>query len=114
MAAAEDAILWSRPWSVPSAAMDRSSVAQTVPAASLGTSWELLAACRASESASFVAPLAGESKGQRRKRESTAKRICAACPVRRECLDYAMRVHEPFGIWGGLTEAERRQLAATT
>ena len=60
-----------------------------------------------------MAPLGGESKTQRRKRESTAKRICADCPVRQECLDYAMRVHEPFGIWGGLTEAERRQLAPT-
>ena len=60
-----------------------------------------------------MAPLGGESKTQRRKRESAAKRICAECPVRRECFDYAMRVHEPFGIWGGLTEAERRQLAPT-
>jgi WhiB family redox-sensing transcriptional regulator len=91
--------------------MDRSTAPYV--AALRRTSWELLAACRGSAAASFVAPLGVESKPQRRTRESSAKRVCADCPVRRECLDYAMRVHEPFGIWGGLTEAERRQLAAT-
>jgi len=93
--------------------MDRSSAAPNVAATLHRTSWELLAACRGSASVSFVPPLWGESKGQRRTRESTAKRICADCPVSRECLDYALRVQEPFGIWGGLTEAERRQLTAT-
>ncbi len=39
-----------------------------------------------------------------------AKRICAACPVRQECLDYAMSNDERFGIWGGLSERERRRL----
>jgi len=37
----------------------------------------------------------------------------SACPVRQECLDYALRVREPFGIWGGLNEAERRALTTT-
>lgn len=49
--------------------------------------------------------------------ERQAKRICAGCPVRQECLDYALEHEEPFGVWGGLTEAERsvlrdRQIAA--
>lgn len=39
-----------------------------------------------------------------------AKRICAACPVRVACLDYALRHNEAFGIWGGLTEKERKAL----
>ncbi len=43
-------------------------------------------------------------------REFEAKCICLGCPVRRECLDFAMRVREPHGIWGGMTEAERRHL----
>ena len=37
-----------------------------------------------------------------------AKAICAGCPVRVECLDFALAGRERFGIWGGLTEKERR------
>jgi WhiB family transcriptional regulator, redox-sensing transcriptional regulator len=39
-----------------------------------------------------------------------AKRICAQCTVQRECLDYALANDERFGIWGGLSERERRRL----
>lgn len=38
-----------------------------------------------------------------------AKQICAGCPVRTECLDYALTHDERFGIWGGLSERERRR-----
>jgi hypothetical protein len=40
-----------------------------------------------------------------------AKRVCAACEVRAECLQYALDRREPFGVWGGLSERERRALA---
>jgi len=43
-------------------------------------------------------------------RERKAKSICAVCPVRIECLEYAVRIREPHGIWGGLNEIERRVL----
>jgi WhiB family transcriptional regulator, redox-sensing transcriptional regulator len=39
-----------------------------------------------------------------------AKEICASCPVRPECLEYALAAAEEFGVWGGLTEKERRKL----
>jgi len=39
-----------------------------------------------------------------------AKRICMQCDVRDECLDYALENEERFGIWGGLSERERRKL----
>jgi WhiB family redox-sensing transcriptional regulator len=39
-----------------------------------------------------------------------AKRVCMTCSVRQECLDYAMDHDERFGIWGGLSERERRKL----
>ena len=42
--------------------------------------------------------------------QEAAKQICAQCRVRGDCLDFAVRVKEPHGIWGGLTEVERRTL----
>lgn len=39
-----------------------------------------------------------------------AKSICAVCSVREECLEYAMRWDQLCGVWGGLSERERRQL----
>lgn len=41
---------------------------------------------------------------------SAAKRICFACPVRVQCLDYALANGERFGIWGGFSERDRRRL----
>jgi WhiB family redox-sensing transcriptional regulator len=47
--------------------------------------------------------------------ESTAaaKAVCAACPVRDACLEYALRADIHCGVWGGLSELERRQLRRT-
>ena len=39
-----------------------------------------------------------------------AKGICASCPVREPCLEYALTVREKHGVWGGRTERERRRL----
>jgi WhiB family redox-sensing transcriptional regulator len=39
---------------------------------------------------------------------SIAKRICDRCPVKNLCAAYAIEAEEPFGIWGGLSPAERR------
>ena len=39
-----------------------------------------------------------------------AKRVCATCEVREECLEYALANDERFGIWGGMSERERRKL----
>ena len=70
--------------------------------------WYLSASCRGPESALFFPPATMEPRDVRERRESKAKAICAGCPVRGECLDFALRVREPHGIWGGLTELERR------
>jgi WhiB family redox-sensing transcriptional regulator len=40
---------------------------------------------------------------------AAVKRICAACPVRVSCLEYALENCEQWGIWGGLTERELRE-----
>jgi len=39
-----------------------------------------------------------------------AKKICSSCEVRTQCLEYALQNDERFGIWGGLSERERRKL----
>ena len=39
-----------------------------------------------------------------------AKKVCVGCEVRAECLEYALANDERFGIWGGLSERERRKL----
>ena len=39
-----------------------------------------------------------------------AKAVCQSCEVREECLEYALANDERFGIWGGLSERERRRI----
>lgn len=72
--------------------------------------WQLRAACRGPESTWFYPPASGERREQRELREAKAKRMCASCPVRTECLEYALDIKEPHGIWGGLNEHERIRL----
>lgn len=38
-----------------------------------------------------------------------AKAICGGCPVRAQCLQYALEHNEQFGVWGGLSERDRRE-----
>ena len=72
--------------------------------------WQVKAACRGPQTAVFFPPSYVERKDQKEEREQRAKAICATCPVRRPCLDYALEIREPHGIWGGLNEVERKQL----
>lgn len=58
----------------------------------------------------FFAPNYFEKKQNKLAREAEAKQICARCEVRSDCLEYALRVRENHGIWGGLNEMERRVL----
>jgi WhiB family redox-sensing transcriptional regulator len=73
--------------------------------------WRTRAACRGPETALFFPPSNAERREDRDRREARAKAICRDCPVRRECLDYALEVSEPHGIWGGLNEMERKQMS---
>jgi len=72
--------------------------------------WQFDAACRGEDAALFFAPNYFERKDEKDAREAKAKRYCAVCPVRLQCLEYAIRSREPHGIWGGLNELERRML----
>ena len=75
-------------------------------------SWQLKAACRGPHASLFFPPTTFERKDEKEDREGDAKRICSQCSVRRDCLDYAIQIREPHGIWGGTTETERRALLA--
>jgi WhiB family transcriptional regulator, redox-sensing transcriptional regulator len=66
-----------------------------------GSDWMLEARCLDADPEAFFPEKGGSTR--------EAKRICAACPVRDECLQYALENDERFGIWGGLSERERRR-----
>ncbi len=74
--------------------------------------WQARAACRGPHASIFFPPAHFERKDEKRDREARAKAICAGCPVRQDCLDYALRIREPHGIWGGLNELERKAVLA--
>jgi WhiB family redox-sensing transcriptional regulator len=71
--------------------------------------WQLSAACRGLASAAFFHP-DGERGASRMRRERAAKKICASCPVIQDCLDWALKVPEPYGVWGGRSADERALL----
>lgn len=75
--------------------------------------WQLRAACRGPQAGVFFPPPHFERKDEKLERETRAKAICATCSVREPCLEYALSIREPHGIWGGLNENERKQLLSS-
>ena len=75
-------------------------------------SWQLKGLCRGNHSYLFFPPSTAERKEERERREDKAKAICGVCPVKGDCLEFALEIREPYGIWGALTETERRQVLA--
>lgn len=71
--------------------------------------WMARAACK-SENALVFFSFDSESANERIAREGRAKEICSRCPVRTECLAYALEEGETYGVWGGLGERERKDL----
>lgn len=65
-------------------------------------SWQERALCAQTDPEAFFPEKGGSTR--------EAKRICQSCEVRTECLEYALAHDERFGIWGGLSERERRRL----
>jgi WhiB family redox-sensing transcriptional regulator len=64
--------------------------------------WRLDAACRDLDTAVFFPETAEEV--------AAAKAVCATCPVREACLDFALITRQDDGVWGGLDENERRRV----
>ena len=76
----------------------------------LEPSWRADAACRAANAVHFFAPAHFERKPEKDAREGAARALCRTCPVQQACLDFALMVQEPHGIWGGMNELERKRL----
>ena len=68
--------------------------------------WQLRSACRHADPDLFFHP-EGERGPARESRDRAAKLVCATCPVLASCRSHAVRVREPYGVWGGLSEDER-------
>jgi WhiB family transcriptional regulator, redox-sensing transcriptional regulator len=89
-------------------AMTRSSIASTDSSRTLadllGTEpdWQERALCSQTDPEAFFPEKGGSTK--------EAKRICSRCEVRHNCLQHALDQDERYGIWGGLSERERRKL----
>ncbi|HEY1823986.1 MAG TPA: WhiB family transcriptional regulator [Trebonia sp.] len=68
------------------------------------TDWRAAACCLTADPDLFFPVAVGTAAI---KQITQARRVCAGCPVRQQCLDFAMRTREPAGIWGGTTPEER-------
>ena len=64
--------------------------------------WQDRALCAQTDPEAFFPEKGGSTR--------EAKRVCRSCEVRAECLEYALENDERFGIWGGLSERERRRI----
>ncbi len=64
--------------------------------------WQEQALCAQTDPEAFFPEKGGSTR--------EAKRVCLSCEVRPDCLEYALAQDERFGIWGGLSERERRRL----
>jgi WhiB family redox-sensing transcriptional regulator len=65
-------------------------------------SWQERSLCAQTDPEAFFPEKGGSTR--------EAKKVCVGCDVRAECLEYALAHDERFGIWGGLSERERRKL----
>jgi WhiB family transcriptional regulator, redox-sensing transcriptional regulator len=65
-------------------------------------SWQERSLCAQTDPEAFFPEKGGSTR--------EAKKVCIGCEVRAECLEYALAHDERFGIWGGLSERERRKL----
>lgn len=71
--------------------------------------WQYDGLCRSVDPESFFSPEA-ERGTPKSDREAAAKALCDRCPVIEQCREHALKVQEPYGVWGGLSEAERSEM----
>ncbi|WP_099331573.1 WhiB family transcriptional regulator [Actinomyces minihominis] len=71
--------------------------------------WQYRGACREMDTEIFFHP-EGERGPSRRRLAAEAKKVCATCQVIEECRNHSILSREAYGVWGGLTEEERRRI----
>jgi WhiB family redox-sensing transcriptional regulator len=81
---------------------ERPELNEVAPATIEDDQWQERALCAQTDPEAFFPEKGGSTR--------EAKRICLGCEVRDRCLEYALAHDERFGIWGGLSERERRRL----
>lgn len=69
--------------------------------------WQERAKCRGTDSELFFLPYKARN-AEKRNRIIEAKKVCSGCPVIGECLTYALDTQQEFGVWGGMSEDERK------
>jgi WhiB family redox-sensing transcriptional regulator len=84
-----------------------SNLASTLALAAADDVWRDHALCRDTDPELFF-PVG--TTGQALVSQDHAKRVCHECTVQQACLDYALDTNQDSGIWGGLTEEERRSI----
>jgi WhiB family redox-sensing transcriptional regulator len=72
--------------------------------------WMDRAACTGVDPDLFFPPKGDSVPGES---ATAAKAVCASCPVRDDCLQYALTTNQRYGVWGGMTWTERRGLRKT-
>ncbi len=75
---------------------------RSTPALTAPLAWQQHALCAQTDPEAFFPEKGGSTR--------EAKAVCQACQVREDCLEYALANDERFGIWGGMSERERRRL----
>jgi len=92
-------------------AMDaRTNYARILVVDAFKPSWQNTASCGPELHHIFFPPGTFERKDEKLAREQRAKEVCRSCPIQAACLEDAVSRREPYGIWGGTNEAERKQL----
>ena len=91
---------WADPWN--DAADHETAAVESRTEYGTDESWRLDALCAETDPEAFFPEKGGSTR--------EAKRVCGGCAVRMECLESALANDERFGIWGGLSERERRRV----
>ncbi|MGH2705387.1 MAG: WhiB family transcriptional regulator [Actinomycetota bacterium] len=78
------------------------------PTSCADSDWRHDAACQDIPDPDIFFPIG--STGPALEQVEAAKRICRTCPVRAQCLTWALDTNQETGVWGGLSEEERREL----
>lgn len=86
-----------------STVLERSSSRKEV-SGPMAQKWRAAGLCKGSDPLVFYPPSEDDSLAEE------AKTICSMCAVRQTCLEFALTTREKHGVWGGLTERERRRV----